>query len=366
VALIAGAPPRPRPPLPSAAWLSILAPVAIVAHGLGHEGIAFIAALLTLAGGAFVLGEAAEVVARRIGEGLGSLLIATMSNMVTLVLVGAALLQGFYGIVRAAIVGAILGNLLLALGGAMMLGGLGRERQRFSMEAAGSNTSLLVLASFAVIIPTIVGGLSGQAGADRAASLSLPIAVVLLGAYFLGLVFSVRTHRHLFNFKPTGYSPVHEAPPWIERMPVILLVAGVALVAWMAVIVAEGIEPVALANGVPPNFLGIIVLGAVANSVEIVSAWRSAHRDRMNVAFQLVTGSGIQVMLFVLPVLVLVSAVLPSGVLSLTFPLTMAAAIGMATFLVHLVASDGESNWYEGALLLILYGILGVVFYVIP
>lgn len=366
MALIAGAPPPPRARLPSVAWLSALAPVSILAHETGHEGIAFVAALLTLAGGAFVLGEAAEVVARRIGEGLGALLVATMSNMVTLVLVGAALLQGFYHIVRAAIVGAILGNLLLALGGAMALGGLGRERQRFSQMAAGSNTSLLVLASFAVIIPTIVGGLSGQAGADRAASLSLPIAVVLLGAYLLGLVFSVRTHRHLFNIKPTGHSLLHEAPPWIERMPGTLLVAGVGLVAWMSVIVAEGIEPVALANGVPANFLGIIVLGAVANSVEIVSAWRSAHRDRMNVAFQLVTGSGIQVMLFVLPVLVLVSWMLPYGVLSLTFPLTMAAAIGMATFLVHLVASDGESNWYEGSLLLVLYGILGVVFFVIP
>jgi Ca2+:H+ antiporter len=350
-------------PLPRLAALLALAPLAIGAEMAHQPLLAFPLSVLALAGGAFLLGEAAEVVATRLGEAVGALLTATLSNTVTLAILGAALVEGLYDVVHASIVGAILGNILFALGAAMLAGGLGRAKQSFGREAAAVNSTLLLVASFAFLVPALVGKLVGDRDPAIALKLTVPIAVILLATYVVGLLFSTRTHRHLYDATPGGGT--HKAHPLMERYPVPILVASVAVVALLAEVLANSLGPVGDRAGIPPLFLGIVVIGLVANSVEIATALRMARRDRMNVALQVATGSGIQVMLFVTPLLVFASLALGRP-LSMEFPMVMALLVGMASVLVNVVASDGESTWYEGVLLLALYAIVGLVFLVLP
>lgn len=355
---------QPSPRLPRPVFLLVFLPAAVIAADAGVPLLAFPTSVLALIGGAFLLGEAAEVVAHRVGEGIGSLVTATLSNLVTLTILGAALLNGDYNVVQAAIVGAILGNILFALGGAMLLGGWNREKQSFGQEAAASNATLLIIASFALLLPALVGRFVGDDAPGIGRDLTVPISLILFGTYVVGLLFSIKTHRHLFN--PAQDAEEHAAHRLVERYPVPVLVVSVLMVAMMAETLAASIEPVGHGLGLSELFLGIVVIGVITNSVEIAAAWRLAKRDRMNVTIQIATGSGVQVMLFVVPLLVFISLLLPSGLLSLEFPMAMATAVVMATLLVNIVASDGESTWYEGVLLLALHASVAVVFFFHP
>ena len=355
---------RPAGAFPRASLLMLLAPVAWVAGQSGASLVAFPASVLALVGGALVLGEAAEVVAQRAGQGVGALLTATLSNLIDLAILGAALSAGLYDVVQAGITGAIVGNVLFALGGAMFLGGLRRPKQLFPREAANTNTTLLLLASFAIVAPTVAAAVVGARNPGVGARLTMPIAVVLFITYVGAMVFSLRTHRDLFN--PEGHEEddglaVH---PAIARHPYALLGASVAFVAWMAEVLAGNIEPVGAQLSLSPLFLGIVVIGVVTNAVEITICWRMAMRDRLHVAIQAAVGGSIQVVLFVVPVLVFVSQFFTHGPFSLELPLDMTASILMTAILINVIAADGESTWYEGAMMLALWTIIAMVFYV--
>lgn len=349
-------------PAPRLWFLVLAAPLAWAAHAADLPTLAFPLAAVALVGAAFVLGEAAEVLASRVGEGVGSLLTATFSNIVTLTVLGAALLKGLYDLVLAGLIGALLGNILLALGGAMLAGGWGRDRQSFGRAAAASNATLLIAATFALVLPTLVGRIVDGDRPGAALDLTLPVCLILLATYVLGLYFSVKTHRHLFDAATVAYTRAH---PFLIEHPLPVLAASVAAVGAMAQVAASSIEPVGERLGLSPAFMGIIVVGAIANSVEVSAAWKFARRDRMNLTLQIATGSGIQVVLFVTPLLVLLSQVLPGGPLALDFPLVMVVVAVMAVLLVNIVSADGESTWYEGVLLLALHLVVAVVFYIL-
>ncbi|MCA1813519.1 MAG: calcium/proton exchanger [Halobacteriales archaeon] len=358
---------RPHPDgkvaLPKLSYLALLAPLSFAAHALGYATAAFPLAVLGLVGGAFLLGEASEVLGSRIGQGLGSLVTATLSNLVTILVVGAALFAGLYDVVAASVTGVILGTLLFALGGAMFLGGLGREKQTFNREAAGVNTTLLMVASFALLIPALAQALLGARAPDIGARITLPLAVLLIVVYLAGLMFSTRTHKHLFN--PPTAAEHGTVSTFASRYPLPLLVGSVALVAMAAETFASSLEPVSAGIGLSGPFIGIFVVGVITDAVEISASWRAARRDRMHAALHVSTGSAIQAALFVAPILVFLSLLTPR-MLSLQFEMTEVVAILMSAVLVNVVASDGESTWYEGVLLLSLYAILGLVFFFSP
>lgn len=352
-----------RVKLPRLAWLAVLAPLALAAQLAGAPHAAFPLAVLGLVGGSFLLGEASEVVGSRLGQGVGSLVTATLSNLVTILVVGAALFEGLYDVVQASITGAIVGTILFALGGAMFLGGLGREKQTFNREAAAVNTTLLMVASFALLIPALTQNLVGDRRPDIAARITLPLAVILVTVYLAGLLFSTRTHKHLFN-PPTAEA--HERTPSIvARFPIAVLVGSVGLVAMAAQSFAVSITPVSETLGLNALFVGIVVVGVVTDAVEISASWRAARRDRMHTALQVTTSSAIQAALFVAPVLVFLSLLTPR-LLTLQFQMVEVVAILMSAVLVNVVSADGESTWYEGVLLLTLYAILALVFFVSP
>ena len=327
-------------------------------------------AIVPLAG---LMGEATEDLAGRLGAGVGGLLNATFGNAAELILALVALQRGYYEVVKASITGSVIGNTLLVLGLAMIAGGARRERQTFDRVAAAASSTLLMLAAIALVVPAAFhwiaertvahGSLSAAREAVIEHSLSLLIAIVLFGAYVLSLVFTLGTHRHLYR----GHAPEEAAQESAKTgRAVLTLLVATLLVAWMSEVLVGAVEATSHAFGLTRVFVGVIVIAVIGNAAEHSTAVLMATRDKMDLALNIAIGSSIQIALFVAPLLVFVSRVMPHGPLDLLFTPFEVLAVLAATLIVNLVASDGESNWLEGAMLIAVYLVLGIAFYFLP
>ena len=349
--------------------LVIVAPAAKFA-GLGDFAVFSFSALaiVPLAG---LMGEATEALAARMGAGVGGLLNATFGNAAELVLALVALQHGHQEVVKASLTGSILGNTLLVLGVAMVAGGLRRERQTFDRSAAAASSTLLLLAALALVVPAAFHFVTEGALARGAMSaarqdvvehgLSLLIAVVLFVAYLLSLLFSLRTHRHLYS----GGAGEHAAPAATGRAVLTLLVAT-ALVAWMSELLVGAVEGASHVLGLTKVFVGVVVVAIVGNAAEHSTAVMAALKNQMDLALNIAVGSSIQIALFVAPVLVFASRVMGGRAMDLRFTPFEVLAVLAAAVVVNLVSADGESNWFEGAMLLAVYLVLAIAFYFLP
>jgi Ca2+:H+ antiporter len=328
-------------------------------------------AIIPLAG---LMGEATETLAARLGAGLGGLLNATFGNAAELIIALAALQHGYYDVVKASLTGSIIGNLLLVLGLSIFVGGLGRERQTFDRRAASAGSTLLALAAIGLLVPALFHGAARHAISTEGLTdikeqalergLSLEIAVVLFIAYLLSLLFSLRTHKHLYAGEPHA-APTHGNPGSQLRAILTLLVAT-ALIAWMSELLVGVVEEASRTLGLTEVFVGVIVVAIIGNAAEHSTAVLAARRNHMDLALGIAIGSSIQIALFVAPLLVFVSVFMPHGVMDLRFSLFEVLSVGLTVWVVSLVCDDGESNWLEGALLLAVYLIIGIAFYFLP
>jgi Ca2+:H+ antiporter len=319
---------------------------------------------------AALMGRATEELAARSGPGIGGLLNVTFGNAPELIIALFALNAGLHEVVKASIVGSILGNILLVMGAAMFVGGLGREKQTFSATAAGAQASMLLLAVAALVMPAIFELVEGQGlpspGSERTnydstvEQLSFAVAIILIGAYIAGLVFSLVTHRDLFN---PEHGDDHEGEPWSVRKAVgFLLVAGLA-VGLMSEILVGSISEASEGIGLSEFFVGVIVVAIVGNAAEHWVAVLVAYKNKMDLAVNISIGSSAQIALFVAPVLVLASFVMGPHPMALVLNGFELAAILIAVVIAVQVTQEGESNWYEGVQLLSVYAVLGLAFY---
>ncbi len=346
--------------------LLVLVPVAFLARLLGGgDVLVFGVAALALVPLAGLIGETTDELSKYTGPGVGGLLNATFGNATELILVLLGLRAGLVEVVKASLTGSILGNLLLVLGLAMLAGGWGRSRQTFSRTATGVSVAMLFLAAASLLMPAVFAlTLYGQLAAETPLlfEISLLVSGVLLLLYLASLVFSLNTHRDLLA------TPEHEAgdPPSLSRGAALalLLVATLATTATAETLVGS-VEAATRALGLTEFFVGIVVIAVVGNAAEHFAAVLLARRNRMNLAVSIAIGSGTQVALLVAPL-----AVIASGLLGHPMPLLFnafeIAAIGIAVFAVHLVTADGESNWFEGAMLIAVYAMLAILFAFVP
>ena len=327
-------------------------------------------AIVPLAG---LMGKATEHLSARLGAGLGGLLNASFGNAAELIIALLALRRGLHDVVKASITGSIIGNVLLVLGLAIMLGGLRFERQTFNRTAAGMGSTLLALSAAALIVPALfhyvaTGGI-GEATTAAAAEgeLSLEIALVLFLTYVLSLVFALRTHRHIYDghVGREGAEAIGTGH-WSRRRSLTVLVASTVGVALMAEVLVGAVEATAAALGMTEVFVGVILVAIVGNAAEHSTAVLVAMRNQMDLAFNIALGSSIQVALFVAPVLVFASYLTGPAPMDLLFTPFEVIAVALTVGLVSLVSMDGESHWMEGVQLLALYAILGLAFFFLP
>ncbi len=351
-------------------WLLLAAPVAI---GLSLAGAAplwvFLASCTAIVPLAALTGEATEALTDRLGPGAGGLLNATFGNAAELIIALLALAGGQHDLVRASITGSIIGNVLLVLGLAILTGGVRHKRQTFNATGAGLGATMLALAWIGLLIPTMFHHLvmthpHGPLAGDVVHSLSVEIAGVLIGVYLLSLLFTLRTHRHLFA-GPERARPMPERG-WSPRLAIIVLLLSAAGVAIMSELLVGSVEPAAAALGWNEVFIGVIVVAIIGNAAEHSTAVMAAVKDRMDLALAVAVGSSTQVALFVAPFLVFASLLMPGPALDLHFAPLEATAILVAIVVSAMVSQDGETHWMEGVLLLAIYAILGIAFFHLP
>jgi Ca2+:H+ antiporter len=357
-------------------WPYLLAPfipIAVVLRLIdAGAGLIFFTAALGVIPTAALMGRATEEVAARSGPGIGGLLNVTFGNAPELIIALFALQKGLHEVVKASIVGSILGNILLVMGAAMLAGGLvgNRKVQRFDRTAANIQSLMLILAVAALVMPAIFELVEGQGlppiGQERVdfdstvEHLSLAVAIVLILTYALGLLFSLKTHRELFN--PHEEDEEDDTWGWSVRTSVIALaIAGLA-VGLMSEILVGSIEAASHSVGLSQFFIGVIVVAIVGNAAEHWVAVLVAIKDKMDLSVNIAIGSSGQVALFVAPVLVLLSFVIGPGPMPLVFNGFEIAAIFLAVLVAYQVTNEGESTWFEGVQLLALYVILGLTF----
>ena len=355
-------------------WPYLLVPAIPVAIALevvhAAAPVIFSAAAAGVIPTAALMGRATEELAARSGPGIGGLLNVTFGNFPELIIAFFALNEGLQEVVKASLIGSILGNTLLVMGAAMLIGGLGRERQTFDRTAVGAQSSMLLLAIVALAMPAIYqlvvgGGLPSPTAESRNYSsdvehLSFAVAIILLVSYAAGLWFSLKSHRDLFN--PEG-SEEHEGEAWNVRKAVLALAGAGLAVGVMSEILVGSISETAVKVGLSEFFIGIIVVAIVGNAAEHWVAVYVAAKNKMDLAVNIAIGSSAQIALFAAPVLVLLSFFIGDFPLALVFNGFELAAIFFAVLIASHVTHEGESHWYEGLQLLAVYAVLGVAFF---
>jgi len=354
-------------------YLGVFIPVAIALE-LAHADpkLVFGAAALGVIPCAAVMGEATEAIAAKTGPGIGGLLNVTFGNAPELIIAFFALIEGLQEVVKASIVGSIIGNVLLVLGASMLVGGWSREKQSFSRTAANAQSAMLLLALAALIAPAafqlIHGGGLPRVGEERVdfgsdlEKLSLGVSLVLLVSYVAGLWFSLRTHRAVFN--PYGDEREHEeAHHWPVKKAALYLALAAVAVGVMSEILVGSISEASEDIGLSEFFVGVFIVAIVGNAAEHWVAVLVAAKDKMDLAVNIALGSSAQIALFVAPVLVLLSFVFGPNPMALVFNGYELAALLFAVLIANLVTQEGESNWFEGVQLLALYSVFGLVFY---
>jgi len=352
----------------------ILAAVIVDLAGAPASVIFFVSAVALIPPAA-MMGRATEELAERSGNVIGGLLNVTFGNAPELIIALFALEKGLHEVVKASLIGSILGNILLVMGAAMLIGGLsgGRTRgvQKFGQTAASAQSTMLLLAVAALIMPGVFALVEGDGlphpGDDLVnygstlESLSLAVACVLIISYAAGLLFSLRTHARLFN-PHEDESTTENRGSWSTRRSVIVLAISGALVGVLSEILVGSIEETSHAIGLSEFFIGAIVVAIVGNAAEHWVAVLVAYKNKMSLAVNIAIGSSAQVALFVAPVLVLCSFFIGPGPMPLVFNGLELAAVAIAALIANQVTQEGESTWYEGLQLLLVYVVVALAF----
>ncbi|MBN2472878.1 MAG: calcium/proton exchanger [Anaerolineae bacterium] len=328
----------------------------------GNEVLIFVTSALAIIPLAGMIGTATESLASRLGPQISGLLNATLGNAAELIITIFALAEGLTELVKASIIGSVLGNLLLIAGLSFLLGGLKHGRQKFSQHQAGMNATLLVLAFLALAIPSLFDAALVEVDATQQELLfSEGVAIILIVLYGLNLLYSFRNSEGPAEDSHAGHHEVHWSP---GRAGVMLGLATLGIVI-MSEFLVGSVEPVVEQLGWTEFFVGIIIVPIVGNVAEHLVAVQVAMKNKMDLSLNISYGSSLQIALFVAPILVFISLLFENKLL-LVFNVYELIALSAASFIGALVALDGESNWFEGAMLLAVYLILALAFFVLP
>ncbi len=353
--------------------LLVFVPVAAVLEFTHASPVAiFVVACLAIIPLAGLMGKATEHLAEKLGEGVGGLLNATFGNAAELIIALMALRVGEYEVVKASVTGSIIGNVLLVFGLSVLIGGLKCESQRFNRTAASLGTTLLVLSAISLVVPAtfhflVQGSLGDQAIVQDEHELSFEIAVVLMITYTLSLVFSLKTHKHLYGGEARAHGDeAIGTRGWSTGKSVTVLVLATGMVALMSEFLVGAVDKAAEQVGMTKVFVGVILVAIIGNAAEHSTAVLMAMKNKMDLAINIAVGSSIQIALFVAPVLVFASYVIGPQPMDLLFTNLEVIAIALSVGIMSVVAQDGESNWMEGVQLLAVYIILGIAFFYLP
>jgi Ca2+:H+ antiporter len=350
--------------------LLIFAPIAVGLEYLHVDHlILFAIAIIALIPLAKLIGDSTEHLATHYGATLGSLLNVTFGNAAEIIISVVALNAGLLELVKASITGSILGNIMLIFGLSLIAGGFRHKEQVFNRENAGLQSSLIFLAIIGLAIPTILASTvlnsTSIENQVKLQALSDILAIVLIGVYIAGIIFTFFTHKHLFVLpSPADEVLEREHFDWSKKKSFILLGASMLGVVVVSEILVGSVEETSKQFGFGEMFVGAIIVGIVGNAAEHSSAIILAKKGKIDLSIGIAAGSGTQIALFVVPILVMVGVILGQP-FTLQFTLYELATLFLAAIILNLIAHDGKSNWFEGIMLTAVYLIIAIGFYFI-
>ena len=339
--------------------LLVFIPLTVLATWLAGENatLLFILSAIAIIPASLYIEMSTDRLSAYVGPTIGGLLNATFGNLPELFIGIATLKLGLYGLLKSQIVGGIIVNILFVTGAAMLMGGMKHRVQTFNTVSARAYTSLMFLASVALLFPSVYMDPTKHGVESRAVTLSLLIAIILFVTYLLYLLFTLKTHKNLIETTGPDLEPDNAPHQSLPVVVGILLVASLAAV-WLSDVLVDAITPAAKSLKVNETFMGIIVLGLIGNASGIVTAIKAARKDRMDLAFNVSIGSAVQQILFVAPALVFLSFCFGPQPMELAFSAATAAVTFICVMLMGLLVSDGQSHWLKGVQLLSLFMIL--------
>ena len=352
---------------PGIHWLLVFIPIAIVLEkSHASAPLIFFAAALAIIPVARLIGASTEQLATYTGDAVGGLLNATFGNFPELIIAIVALNAGLHSMVLASLAGAILANLLLALGLSFLVGGAKYHSQDYNGASVRVYSSMMMIAVISLTIPSGFHILT----ADKPVivnenTLNIYLAVMLLIGYALFLLFMIKTHPDFFAGEGGGHEEEHGEKWSLTRALASLVIASV-LAAYMSEVLVGAAEETGKVLGMSSVFIGVIFLAVVGGAAESISAVAMASKNKMDLSIGIALGSSIQIALFVAPMLVILSTFVGPGQMNLTFPRPLIVALFLTVILGTMISSDGRSNWYKGVQLIIVYMIMGMMLYFIP
>lgn len=351
-------------------YLLIFVPIAFAIHfipSLKNEVALFVVSCLAIIPLAGLMGDATEVVADQTGPAIGGFLNATLGNAAELIIGIIALSNGYIDIVKASVTGSIIGNLLFVTGASMIAGGYRYKTQTFSQTHANAAATALIIAAISLFLPTVYhyAAEHSQAGwsLENGRRVSIGISIIILFTYASQLLFSLKTHKTVSGLPEEADEPV-EGGMSTTRAVATLLISTV-FVAILSEYLVGSIEAVRKGLGLSEIFIGVIVVAIVGNAAEHSTAVIMALKNKMDLSLEIAIGSSLQVAMFIAPVLVLSSHALGHP-MTLEFTIPEVVAVMSTVWITAHVVGDGKCNWVEGAQLLSLYLILGVLFFYLP
>jgi Ca2+:H+ antiporter len=346
-------------------WLLAFVPVVFVAESIKPEShtLLFVLSILAIIPLAALLSHATESVAAKTGDAVGGLLNATLGNLTELVIALTALRAGQYMLVKASIAGAIVTNTLFVLGMSLLLGGLKHHTQEYNRVSARFQAGLLFLATVALLIPSAISEADSAVAAEFTGKLSVGLSALLIIAYGLGMLFSLKTHREWFA---SAEASEEGEAPWPMGLALTTLAGVTVTVAMVSEVFVESVQEAALAFGMTPAFVGFIVVALVGGAAEMGSAFSGARKNRLDLSVGIALGSASQIALFVAPVLTLLSYVLVPTPMNLHFWPGAIVMMLIAALTACLVTSSGRSAWFVGVLVLTVYSTFAMTLYLLP
>jgi Ca2+:H+ antiporter len=346
-------------------WMLIFVPVVLVAATVvpAAHTLLFVLAVLAIVPLAALLSHATEAVSEKTGDAVGGLLNATLGNLTELIIAVAALHAGEYMLVKASIAGAIVTNALFMLGASFLLGGLRYHVQEYNRAGGRMHSALLLMATIALLAPAAVSGLDLARGEVMAQNFSAALAILLIVAYGLSLLFSLKTHKELFTNEDPGEP---EEAKWPINLAVGTLLVVTVLVALVSEIFVESVQKAAATLGMSPAFVGFIVVALVGAAAEMAVAFSAARKNRLDMSVSIALGSASQIALFVAPVLVLLSYVVGPKPMDLQFWPGAVTMVMIAAVTATFITNSGRSAWFIGALLIFIYVIFAMTLYMVP
>lgn len=317
--------------------------------------------IIPLAG---LMGTATEHLSEHVGEGLGGFLNGTFGNAAELIIAIFAMKEGLHEVVKASITGSILGNLLLVLGLSLLVGGLKFDQQKFNKTAVSMSSILLFLGSVALVMPALFQLTSKNATLATTQNLSLIISIILFCTYIISLIFSLKTHKHLYAGEPSTSSDEesHSHKTWTKSKSIYTLIGATIMVALMSEVLVGAIDHTSKAWGLSEVFVGVILVAIIGNAAEHSTAIMVAYKNKMDLSLHIAVGASLQIVLFVAPVLVFCSYWFAQPMNLVFTPMEIIATF-VSVIAVNMVVADGETNWMEGVMLLAVYAVLGICFF---